>query len=165
MANVFNADSAIRRIAELNGQTYETAKRIFEQGQVRFSVPVTDENIVVTAVVNDTPFPRGVTGQAFVQIQHQMVGTGNEVVHTVTALKDLWILGLTFEDAAARQLTVFKDDGTTENLVVRLGAAGSLAVGSGSVPMMKYTEGEEVILFTGAANGNISIWGFEQDSL
>jgi len=165
MANIFNADSAILRLAELNGQTYETAKRIFEQGVITFSVPVTDENIQITANVADAPYPRSTDVQDFISIQHQMAGTGNETALTVSAGKDLWIFGITLEHNGAVQLTVFEDDGTTANLVIRLGAAGTLDAGSGSVPMMKYAAGEKVILFTGAANANITFWGFEQDSV
>jgi len=167
MASIFDANTAILRIAELSGQTYETAKRLFEEGQVKFSVPVTDENLQVD--VDVAGLPRESDSEDLVFAHHvQAVGGVPETIRTVPAGKVFRLMGFqaSTNNTATQEVILFDGSGVVDpDDVVFFGRVQTDEnfIISSATPILKYAAGVEIKVDIQTTGGKTTIWGYDKD--
>ena len=114
MPNVFDSDVAIRRIRDLFGIPYESAKNFYNSGQLVFSVPVTDQSLSVTTT---SSFPSNATGaQTIVTVSNGRAGTAVTAgtganAYTVTAGKKYYVTSISIGTDGASSQSAVTDNG------------------------------------------------------
>jgi len=85
---------------------------------------------------------------------------GSQDIYTVPAGQEFYLMGACIEGGAAvaTTLTVLKDDGATQVLIINTGVQSGNQSFSSSVPIWKYAAGEDVKII-GTNTYKVNVWG------